>query len=109
MIPEDEVEARLLPDDSWIAIVCGVSKEQWLNPGEDVPEGFYVAPRDVYMPDLTLLGDCLLGKLVSSFDTVSCTDKLIDLGVRHRIGMCGFMHAVCLWCVILSSVHTLVG
>ena len=58
-------EPRLLPDDSWIAVVCGVSKDQWANPGEDMPEGFYIAPKDVYMPDLTLLADVLLGKLVS--------------------------------------------
>ncbi|KAG6865985.1 hypothetical protein C0991_009987 [Blastosporella zonata] len=64
---QEEVEARLLPDESWIAIVCGVSKDKW---GEDdnnvgLPDGFYVAPRDVYMPDLTAIGDVLLGKLVS--------------------------------------------
>ena len=59
----------LLPDDSWIAIVCGVSKEQWNamdeNGDEGLPEGFYVAPKDVYMPDLTAIADVLLGKLVS--------------------------------------------
>ena len=64
-------EARLLPDPSWIAIVCGVTKEQWAfqSEGEDaeLPEGFYVAPRDVYMPDLTAVGDVLLGKLVGGF------------------------------------------
>ena len=60
---------RLLPDSSWIAIVCGVSKEPWASESQDkdsvLPEGFYVAPRDVYMPDLTAIGDVLLGKLVS--------------------------------------------
>jgi hypothetical protein len=57
---------RLLPDSSWIAIVCGVSKDQWASESQDkdIPEGFYVAPRDVYMPDLTAVGDVLLGKLV---------------------------------------------
>ena len=59
---------RLLPDSSWIAIVCGVSKEQWVSESQDkdsvLPEGFYVAPRNVYMPDLTAVGDVLLGKLV---------------------------------------------
>ncbi|KAG8968304.1 hypothetical protein FRC03_007960 [Tulasnella sp. 419] len=60
MIREDiEDEPRLLPD-GWIAIVCGVSKG-W--GGEDLPEGFYIAPRDTYMPDLTAIGDVLLGKL----------------------------------------------
>jgi hypothetical protein len=60
--------SQLLPDPSWIAIVCGVSKEQWTSESQDkdstLPEGFYVAPRDVYMPDLTAVGDVLLGKLV---------------------------------------------
>ena len=58
---------RLLPDSSWIAIVCGVSKEKWASDQDKdstLPEGFYVAPRDVYMPDLTAVGDVLLGKLV---------------------------------------------
>jgi hypothetical protein len=65
----DVEEARLFPDNSWIAIVCGVTKEQWLALDDDqdsgLPDGFYVAPKDVYMPDLTAIGDVLLGKLVS--------------------------------------------
>ncbi|KAF9485183.1 hypothetical protein BDN70DRAFT_871569 [Pholiota conissans] len=76
----DEYEdvPQLLPDASWIAVVCGVSKEQWNNSlrgdkDEELPEGFYVAPRDVYMPDLTAVGDVLLGKL--GYGTVSeCVD-----------------------------------
>jgi hypothetical protein len=68
----DNEEARLLPDASWIAIVCGVTKEQWLALDDDqdsgLPDGFFVAPKDVYMPDLTAVGDVLLGKLVSSYD-----------------------------------------
>lgn len=69
--PDLQPEPRgLLPDSSWIAIVCGVSKEQWNtmdeNGDEGLPEGFYVAPKDVYMPDLTAIADVLLGKLVSS-------------------------------------------
>lgn len=67
-------EPMLLPDDSWIAIVCGVTKAQWVNPGEAMPEGFYVAPKDVYMPDLTLIADVLLGKL--GYGTVAeCVDS----------------------------------
>ncbi|KAG8704965.1 hypothetical protein FRC11_009416 [Ceratobasidium sp. 423] len=50
---------QLLPD-GWIAIVCGVSKN-WGE--EDLPERFFVAPKDVYMPDVTAMGDVLLGKL----------------------------------------------
>lgn len=58
----------LLPDKNWIAVICGVSKEQWNAENEDggLPEGFYVAPRDVYMPDLVAIGDVVLGKLVRS-------------------------------------------
>jgi hypothetical protein len=71
--PEVEELPRLLPDGSWIAIVCGVSKEQWNAEADggdsDLPEGFFVAPRDVYMPDLTAVGDVLLGKLVSFLAT----------------------------------------
>jgi hypothetical protein len=64
---EDEgSEAALLPDSSWIAIVCGVSKEQWATQSEGLPDGFFVAPKDIYMPDLTAVADVLLGKLVCS-------------------------------------------
>lgn len=47
-----------------------MSKEQW-NDYEDgsnseLPEGFYVAPKYVYMPDLTAVADVLLGKLVNT-------------------------------------------
>ncbi|KIY64423.1 hypothetical protein CYLTODRAFT_401903 [Cylindrobasidium torrendii FP15055 ss-10] len=66
----DDTEALLLPDETWIAIICGVTKEQWLSQGdEELPEGFYIAPRDVYMPDLTAIGDVVLGKL--GYGTVS--------------------------------------
>lgn len=52
----------LLPD-GWIAVVCGASKGQ--DEGvENLPEGFYIAPKDVYMPDLIAVADVLLGKLV---------------------------------------------
>ncbi|KAJ7240793.1 hypothetical protein C8J57DRAFT_1370706 [Mycena rebaudengoi] len=34
---------RLLPDASWIAIVCGVSKEQWNTQADaDLPDGFFL-------------------------------------------------------------------
>jgi hypothetical protein len=61
-----ELEPQLLPDPSWIAVVCGVSKEQWApGDGEDrLPDNFFVAPKYVYMPDLTAVADALLGKLV---------------------------------------------
>ncbi|KAK0223507.1 hypothetical protein IW262DRAFT_1367365 [Armillaria fumosa] len=72
---EVETESQLLPDSSWIAIVCGVTKDQWESQGDsELPEGFYVAPRDVYMPDLTATADALLGKL--GYGTVSeCVDS----------------------------------
>lgn len=63
---EEEEEGQLLPDDSWIAIVCGVPKDWAAEGGEDLPDSFFVAPRDIYMPDLTAIADVLLGKLVSS-------------------------------------------
>ncbi|KZT73070.1 hypothetical protein DAEQUDRAFT_808608 [Daedalea quercina L-15889] len=73
---EDEMEEdfpSLLPDETWIAIVCGVSKEWGKENGEELPPGFYVAPRDIYMPDLTAVADVLLGKL--GYGTVSeCVD-----------------------------------
>lgn len=55
---------RFLPDEGWIAIVCGASKDE--GEQEDLPDGFYIAPKDVYMPDLTAVADVLLGKLVST-------------------------------------------
>ncbi|KAH9902735.1 hypothetical protein C8Q73DRAFT_750066 [Cubamyces lactineus] len=68
-----EVEVRILPDESWIAIVCGVPKDWGREDGEELPENFFVAPRDVYMPDLTAVADVLLGKL--GYGTVSeCVD-----------------------------------
>jgi hypothetical protein len=74
-----DVRSLMLPDASWIAVVCGVadSREWQIRrrnsstvgeiPSEednDLPEGFYIAPRDVYMPDLMAVADVLLGKLV---------------------------------------------
>ncbi|KAG7089308.1 hypothetical protein E1B28_011004 [Marasmius oreades] len=77
---EDSLMPCLLPDESWIAIVCGVSKEQWETDREGgngdggLPENFYVAPKDVYMPDLTAAADVLLGKL--GYGTVAeCVDS----------------------------------
>lgn len=75
---EQEMEEEypcLLPDETWIAVVCGVSKEWGKENGEELPPGFYVAPRDIYMPDLTAAADVLLGKLVRS-------------AVSHIVGIC---------------------
>jgi hypothetical protein len=73
-----DVRSLMLPDASWIAVVCGVAdSREWqirqrstgaagVTSGEEdsLPEGFYIAPRDVYMPDLMAVADVLLGKLV---------------------------------------------
>jgi hypothetical protein len=73
-----DVRSLMLPDASWIAVVCGVADlQEWQmkrrdahptgvisDEDDDLPEGFYIAPRDVYMPDLMAVGDVLLGKLV---------------------------------------------
>ncbi|KAI0707127.1 hypothetical protein C8Q76DRAFT_629102 [Earliella scabrosa] len=70
---DETVDVRILPDDSWIAIVCGVPKDWGQEDGEALPDGFFVAPREVYMPDLTAAADALLGKL--GYGTVSeCVD-----------------------------------
>lgn len=67
---EDATEPRLLPD-GWIAVVCGAGAD-W--GAEDLPEELYVAPRDIYMPDLLAVGDVLLGKL--GYGTVAeCVDS----------------------------------
>lgn len=110
----DIQDSLLLPDDSWIAIVCGVSDtkgwgsrsvtpvnmsrssssegtkpsgngngsaaagvaSEYLMPPQPavaddeedgLPAGFYIAPKNIYMPDLMAVGDVLLGKLVGLF------------------------------------------
>ncbi|KAI0072755.1 hypothetical protein K474DRAFT_1667435 [Panus rudis PR-1116 ss-1] len=71
---EEEDIPQLFPDDSWIAIVCGVSKDWAKEDGEELPDNLFVAPKDVYMPDLTAVADVLLGKL--GYGTVSeCVDS----------------------------------
>lgn len=61
---QDEVFGTLLPNESWIAVVCGVPKDWAMEDGEALPDNFFVAPKDIYMPDLTAVADVLLGKLV---------------------------------------------
>jgi hypothetical protein len=111
-IPDENVEAAeeacgLLPDDSWIAIVCGVTKEQWNAVDGDVdeglPDGFYVAPKDVYMPDLTAVADVLLGKLVGVFwpllpyENVYLTFFFFDVGIWDSRRMCGLCDPIRIW------------
>ena len=85
---EEEEEVRILPDDSWIAVVCGVSKDWGREDGEDaLPDGFFVAPRDVYMPDLTAVADVLLGKL--GYGTVSeCVDAQTPFVYGEHLSPC---------------------
>ncbi|GAA5929500.1 uncharacterized protein JCM15063_004167 [Sporobolomyces koalae] len=70
-------EAGLLPK-GWIAIVTG------LNGGnnairEDLPYGFFASEKDVYVPDLTWVADCVLGKLGygTCSETLSCKTPFI--------------------------------
>ncbi|EPQ54215.1 hypothetical protein GLOTRDRAFT_94554 [Gloeophyllum trabeum ATCC 11539] len=75
---------KLLPDESWVAIVCGVSSQWAKEDGEELPPGFYVAPRDVYMPDLMAVADVLLGKLgygAVSEAVESCTPFVYESGI----------------------------
>ena len=58
---------------------------------EDLPEGFYVAPKGVYMPDLTAVADVLLGKL--GYGTVSegvdaCTPFVYGNVVSSLLARC---------------------
>ncbi|KAL0087137.1 hypothetical protein F4703DRAFT_1942277 [Phycomyces blakesleeanus] len=48
--------SKTLPD-KWICIVCGTPASV------NLPPGFYRAPRDAYVPDLTNAADVVLGKL----------------------------------------------
>lgn len=68
---EDGPLATLLPDESWIAIVCGAG-DSW--GGDELPERFFVAPKEVYMPDLTAICDVLMGKLGYS-TCAECVDS----------------------------------
>ena len=92
--------------------MCGVSKEQWnTGDGDDddgLPDRFYVAPKDVYMPDLTAVADVLLGKLVSTFflpyhDGTSLI--ALNVGIRDGIRMHRQLHSVCIRWVKYLSMH----
>jgi hypothetical protein len=62
---EDSPVPHMLPAETWIAIVCGASKPKDGEDEEMMPDNFFTAPKDVYMPDLMALADVMLGKLVS--------------------------------------------
>lgn len=60
----EQRDAGLLPD-GWIAVVTGLSGgDNAIR--DDLPYGFFASEKDVYVPDLTWIADCVLGKLVSS-------------------------------------------
>jgi len=85
MSTEPTETPRLLPE-GWIAVVCGASKGQGEG-AEHLPEGFYIAPKDVYMPDLIAVADVLLGKLVGP--SITLTSLVIHsrlAGIRKRLG-----------------------
>lgn len=73
----EQIGPRLLPR-GWIAIICGGSS--W-NDDELLPEDLFIAPRDIYMPDLMVMGDVLLGKL--GYGTVS---EAIDSATAFMYG-----------------------
>ena len=59
-MPEDP---KFLPSEDWIAIICGLSPAALQDASADLPDRFFVAPPDVYMPDLLACCDVMLGKL----------------------------------------------
>lgn len=82
----EPVEIPQLLPEGWIAVVCGASKEQGEG-AENLPEGFYIAPKDVYMPDLTAVADAFLGKLVGlPIAFASPTTHSRSTGIRKRLG-----------------------
>ncbi|GAA5988897.1 hypothetical protein JCM10908_006214 [Rhodotorula pacifica] len=77
-LPSLEIrEAGLLPQ-GWIAIVTGLSGgDNAIR--EDLPYGFFASEKDVYVPDLTWIADCVLGKLGygTCSETLSCRTPFI--------------------------------
>ncbi|GAA5864419.1 hypothetical protein JCM3774_002785 [Rhodotorula dairenensis] len=73
----EQREAGLLPQ-GWIAIVTGLSGgDNAIR--EDLPYGFFASEKDVYVPDLTWIADCVLGKLGygTCSETLSCRTPFI--------------------------------
>ncbi len=69
---------NLLPP-GWIVIICGAG-DDW-GSKEHLPERMFIAPRNIYMPDLMVIGDVLLGKL--GYGTCS---EAIDSGTPFIYG-----------------------
>ncbi|GAA6022000.1 hypothetical protein JCM10207_002402 [Rhodosporidiobolus poonsookiae] len=76
-VPEQRKEAGLLPK-GWIAIVTGLGGSNNAI-REDLPYGFFASEKDVYVPDLTWIADCVLGKLGygTCSETLSCKTPFI--------------------------------
>ncbi|GAA5871750.1 hypothetical protein JCM16303_000853 [Sporobolomyces ruberrimus] len=72
-----EQAAGLLPK-GWIAIVTGLSGGNNAI-REDLPFGFFASEKDVYVPDLTWVADCVLGKLGygTCSETLSCKTPFV--------------------------------
>ncbi|KAI0685927.1 hypothetical protein BC835DRAFT_1309732 [Cytidiella melzeri] len=58
----------------WFSSAQPLSVQDWVTgDGDELPESFFVAPKNVHMPDLTAVAEVLLGKL--GYGTVSeCVD-----------------------------------
>ncbi|GAA5972432.1 hypothetical protein JCM11641_001842 [Rhodosporidiobolus odoratus] len=76
-IPIVRKEAGLLPK-GWIAIVTGLGGASNAI-RDDLPYGFFASETDVYVPDLTWIADCVLGKLGygTCSETLSCKTPFI--------------------------------
>ncbi|GAA5853614.1 hypothetical protein JCM8547_007384 [Rhodosporidiobolus lusitaniae] len=76
-VPQERKEAGLLPK-GWIAIVTGLGGGNNAI-RDDLPYGFFASEKDVYVPDLTWIVDCVLGKLGygTCSETLSCRTPFI--------------------------------
>ncbi|GJN93587.1 hypothetical protein Rhopal_006644-T1 [Rhodotorula paludigena] len=74
---EQPREVGLLPK-GWIAVVTGLSGGNNAI-REDLPYGFFASEKDVYVPDLTWIADCVLGKLGygTCSETLSCKTPFV--------------------------------
>ncbi|GAA5912776.1 hypothetical protein JCM8208_004070 [Rhodotorula glutinis] len=93
---DERREAGLLPK-GWIAIVTGLSGgDNAIR--DDLPYGFFASEKDVYVPDLTWIADCVLGKLGygTCSETLSCRTPFIYVPrplFVEEFGLKRLMHA----------------
>ncbi|GAA6014112.1 hypothetical protein JCM11491_004108 [Sporobolomyces phaffii] len=73
----EDAAVGLLPP-GWIAIVTGLSGGNNAI-REDLPYGFFASDQDVYVPDLTWVADCVVGKLGygTCSETLSCKTPFV--------------------------------